>query len=71
MPIAGDELERLRDALIRARASGTRAVEYEGKRITYGSDSEMAAALADLERRIAGAGRPPVRAVRFSMSKGV
>lgn len=71
MPIEADELIALRDALFRARASGTRSVEYEGKRVTYGTDSEMAAALADLERRIARLSRAPVGAVRFLTSKGV
>lgn len=71
MPIDTDELIAMRDALIRARASGTRSVEFEGKRIGYGTDSEMAAALADLESRIARASRPPGGAVRFLTSKGV
>lgn len=71
MPIEADELIALRDALVRARASGTRSVEYDGKRVTYGTDNEMAAALADLERRIAGSGPARVGTVRFSTSKGV
>jgi len=71
MAIEGDELIALRDALVRARASGTRSVDYEGKRVTYGTDSEMAAALADLERRIARLSRAPAGAVRFLTSKGV
>nr|WP_084697434.1 hypothetical protein [Paracoccus sp. S4493] len=70
MPIQPDELITLRDALIRARASGTRSVEYEGKRVTCANDSEMAAALADLERRIAGFGISRSATVRFRMSKG-
>lgn len=71
MPLEADELIGLRDALIRARASGTRSVDYEGKRVTYATDSEMASALADLERRIARASRAPAGAVRFMTSKGV
>ena len=71
MPIAADELIALRDALIRARAAGTRSVEYDGRRVSYGTDAEMAAALADLERRISRAARIPVGAVRFMTSKGV
>lgn len=70
MPIAADELIVMRDALIRARASGTRIAEYDGKRVSYATDAEMAAALADLERRIAANGRIPARAVRFITSKG-
>ncbi len=71
MPLDTDELTAMRDALIRARASGTRSLDYEGRRITYATDSEMAAALADLERRIASASRAPARAVRINASKGV
>jgi hypothetical protein len=40
-------------ALLAARYSGTRSVSYDGKSITYGSDAELAAAIADIERRIA------------------
>ncbi|PZX14596.1 phage head-tail joining protein [Celeribacter halophilus] len=69
--IAADELKTMRDALLRARATGTRSVEYDGHKITYATDSEMAAALADLERRIAIASRTPSRAVRLIPSKGV
>lgn len=71
MPIQPDELITLRDALIRARASGTRSLEYEGRRVTYANDSEMASALADLERRIAGPTRAHIGAVRFHTLKGV
>ena len=52
-----------RDALMAARYQGVRTVEYDGKRITYASDGEMAAALADLNRQVAGATRsnwPPL-----------
>lgn len=71
MPIQPDELIALRDALIRARASGTRSVECEGRRVTYATDSEIASALADLERRIAGSNRTSLGAVRFLFSKGI
>ena len=50
----------------------TGTVEYDGKRITYATDGEMAAALADLERRIVlaepGARR---RRVLTSATKGL
>ncbi|MBK5927228.1 phage head-tail joining protein [Rhodobaculum claviforme] len=59
-----------RDALMAARYRGVRTVEYDGKRVTYASDGEMAAALADLNRKIAGAeGR--VSVVRIQSSKGL
>ncbi len=41
-----EELEALHDVLLKARYAGTRSVEYDGKRVTYASDAEMATALA-------------------------
>jgi len=56
-----DELKLRHNALLAARYSGTRSVSYDGKTVTYGSDAELAAAIGDIERRIAklerGAGR--------------
>lgn len=67
-----EEMMARRDALLAARFRGVRTVEVEGRRITYATDAEMAAALADLERRIAetkaGARR---RIVRTAASKGL
>lgn len=67
-----EEMTARRDALLAARFRGVRTVEIEGRRITYATDSEMAAALADLERRIAteelGARR---RIVKTTASKGL
>jgi hypothetical protein len=67
-----EEMIARRDALLAARFRGVRTVEIEGRRITYATDAEMAAALADLERRIAeekaGARR---RIVRTTASKGL
>ena len=64
------QLNAWRDALMAARYQGIRTVEYDGKRVTYASDGEMAAALADLNRQIAGdAGR--VSVVRIQSSKGL
>lgn len=48
-----DELTTRHSALLAARYSGTRSVSYDGKTVTYGTDVELAAAIADLERRIA------------------
>ncbi len=70
-PIEADELADLRDALIRARARGVRVVQYEDKRTEYRSDAEMAAAIADLDRRIATAGGRRPAVVAFSTSKGL
>jgi hypothetical protein len=67
-----EELTTRRDALLAARYRGVRTVEIEGRRISYATDTEMAAAIADLERRIeqaeAGARR---RIVRTTASKGL
>ena len=56
-----DDLKSRHSALQAARYSGTRSVSYDGKTVNYGSDAELAAAIGDIERRIAklerGAGR--------------
>jgi hypothetical protein len=56
-----DDLKTRHSALLAARYSGTRSVSYDGKTVNYGSDAELAAAISDVERRIAklerGAGR--------------
>jgi hypothetical protein len=66
------ELIAQRDALLAARFRGVRNVEIEGKRVSYATDGEMAAAITDLERRIATAtegGRR--RRILTSASKGL
>ena len=64
------QLTAWRDALMAARYRGVRTVEYDGKRVTYASDGEMAAALADLNRQIAGA-TDRISVVRVQSSKGL
>ena len=59
-----DDLRRHHDALLAARYSGTRSVSYDGKTVTYGSDAELAAAIADIERRIASLDRTGRRILR-------
>ena len=66
------EMTAQRDALLAARYRGLRTVETEGRRVTYATDAEMAAAITDLERRIAVAsegGRR--RRILTSASKGL
>lgn len=71
MPMTPAELETMRDALIRARAAGTRSVRSaDGRQVEYASGAEMAAALADLERRIAQARQPRLNAIRPIITKG-
>lgn len=64
------QLTTWRDALMAARYQGVRTVEYDGKRVTYASDVEMAAALADLNRQITGT-TARVAVVRIQSSKGL
>ena len=64
------DLEAMREALLKARFAGVQTVEYEGRRVTYATDAEMAAALADLDRRIGAASAARVSQVRISSSKG-
>ena len=59
-----DDLKRHHGALLAARYSGTRSVSYDGKTVTYGSDAELAAAIADIERRIASLDRTGRRILR-------
>lgn len=65
------QLTQWRDALMAARYKGVRTVEYDGKRVTYATDAEMANALADLDRKIAKNGDSKVSVVRIQSSKGV
>lgn len=60
-----------RDALLKARYAGIRTVEYDGKRVSYATDAEMATALADLERRITSNTTERITQVRINSSKGV
>lgn len=72
MAVPVSELEGLRDELLRARARGLRVLMYEGKRTEYASDSEMAAAIAALDREIANATAPSRGGtVTFTTSKGI
>ncbi len=67
-----DDMIARRDALLAARYRGVRSVEVEGRKVGYASDAEMAAALADLERRIAaGQAGGRRRIVRTAAAKGL
>ncbi len=48
-----EEMTAQLEALLAARYRGLRTVEIDGRRVTYATDAEMAAAITDLERRIA------------------
>jgi hypothetical protein len=67
-----EELTTQREALLAARYRGVRTVEIDGRRVTYATDGEMAAAVADLEQRIARAGSDGRRRrILTSASKGL
>jgi hypothetical protein len=66
-----DDMIAKRDALLSARWRGVRSVEIEGRRITYASDGEMAAAIADLDRRIGQAQGGRRRIVMTAAQKGL
>jgi len=59
-----DELKRRHSALLAARYSGTRSVSYDGNTVNYGTDAELAAAIGDVERRIAKLERGAERVLR-------
>ena len=53
------------------RAGGTQRLRFsDGKEVTYRTDAELAAAISDLERRIAATQGQSINRVRFSTSKG-
>lgn len=59
-------------ALREVRALGARAVQVRDERTEFRSDSELAVAIGDLERRIAVlSGCQPVKMVVFATSKGL
>lgn len=70
MALGVEELESLRDELVKARAKGVRTLQLNGERVEYKTDAEMASAIADLEARIKRASAAPTGAVRFKTSKG-
>ena len=70
------ELQTQIDALRAARDRGVRRVRDTPSsgavtEVEYRTDNEMAAAIADLERRLAVLTQPPIRTVRIITSKGI
>ena len=59
-----DELKSRHSVLLAARYSGTRSVSYDGKTVNYGTDAELAAAIGDIERRVAKLERSAGRIMR-------
>lgn len=71
MAITATELENWRDTLIRNRAKGIREAQVGDERIRFGTDSEMGAAIADLEARLRALTSRRPSAIKFSSSKGL
>lgn len=65
-----EELIARRDKLEKTRAKGVKTVRFGRDEVTYKSDSEMAVALADLNRQIAASQGRTVRRVRIISNKG-
>ncbi len=61
------QLRRLQDQ----RATPEASVAYDGSEVTYKTDAQLAAAIADLESRIASVEGRQVRKVRITTSKGL
>lgn len=66
-------LERLR----KARDTGARVIDVESdgtrRRVEYRTDAELCAAIADLEKRLAGSAgaAPPPNTIRIRTSRGM
>jgi hypothetical protein len=61
-----------RDSLIKSRLGGVReVVDQNGEKVSYKSDSEMAAAIAYAEKRIAEFNRAMPKTINFTCSKGI
>lgn len=71
MPLTSTKLQTMRDALLRARAKGAREVQVGNERVRYGSDAEMASALAFLDAEIRRGQSGTKSKIAFSSSKGV
>lgn len=66
------ELQARLETLRQHRAAGTAEVAFsDNRRVTYKSDDQMAAAIADLERQIAALTTTPVTTIRISATKGL
>jgi hypothetical protein len=64
------ELQAQLETLRATRAGGVREVQNGEERLAYQSGADLAAAIADLERQIAGAEGRRVHTVRVTTSKG-
>jgi hypothetical protein len=66
------DLKARREGLAISRTSGVARVSYDGRTVDYRSLAEIDRAIEALDREIAAAeGRPIVRQVRVSTTKGL
>ena len=67
------EWQARREALVAARTTGTRSVQFpDGTRVEYSTDSELAAAIAFVDREVTAAqGTTRPSRFYFSTSKGL
>jgi hypothetical protein len=66
------DLQAQLEALRASRAAGVRETRADGRVVVYGSDAEMAAAIADLQREILiASGASMVHTVRVASTKGL
>lgn len=67
-----EQLKSQREALQTARFNGVLTIKAGDKLVTYKSDAELQAALADMDREIARQeGRPRARSIRTVCAKGL
>jgi hypothetical protein len=64
MALTTEQMQARLDALLEMRFSGVRETSFEGRRLVYASDQELAAAIASLEARLRAALRPRPRIAR-------
>jgi len=66
------ELQARLESLRAQRASGVATVQFaDNRQVVYRTDSQIAAAVADLERQIATISTTPVTSVLISATKGL
>ena len=64
------EMQVRLDSLLQLRSDGVRKAGFGDDQVEFRSDSELAAAIADLERRIAAETTPRSRMIYPKVSKG-
>lgn len=70
MALTLEQMQTRLDALLDMRFRGVRETTVEGRRVSYATDSELAAAIRDLEKRIGRAdGRKGRRVLRTHATK--